>query len=69
MSFNYNEVARDDLEMIFESQALRIRAINGKNFGILSYTNGDSQVYEAYEIVFKTPGEHSINKKFFDMEV
>lgn len=42
MSFGYTEVAKDDLEMVYEANALRIRAKNEKNFGILSYTNGDS---------------------------
>lgn len=62
MQFTYNEVAVEDLEMLFESQAIRIRAINEKNFGTLAFSNGDPQAYEAYEIVFKTPGEHIINK-------
>lgn len=48
--------------MIYSGNALRIRCKNEKNFGILSYNDGDPQVFEAYEIVFKTPGEHSINK-------
>jgi len=45
MSFNYNEVAKDDMEMVFSAQALRIRTKNDKNFGELSYKDGSSQVY------------------------
>jgi carbonic anhydrase len=56
------------MELIFESGMIRIRAINEKTFGTLSYADGE-QVYEAYEIVFHTPGEHSVDKKFFEMEV
>jgi len=33
MSFNYNTVAKEDLEMVFVSNALRIRPKNDKNFG------------------------------------
>jgi hypothetical protein len=42
MSFAYTEVAKEDLEMVYEAGALRIRPKNEKNFGILSYTDGDS---------------------------
>ena len=58
MNFAYETVAKEDLEMIYEGKALRIRCKNDKNFGILSYNDGDAQTYEAHEIIFKTPGEH-----------
>jgi hypothetical protein len=45
MSFNYNEVAKADLEMVYSAQALRIRPKNDKNFGELSYKDGKNQVY------------------------
>lgn len=48
---------------------MRIRPKNEKNFGTLEYSDGSSQMYEAYEIVFKTPAEHKINNKYYDMEV
>jgi len=54
--------------MVYFANALRIRTINGKNFGYMK-TNNTEQVYEAHEIVFHTPGEHKIKHKSYDMEV
>jgi len=54
--------------MVYFAEALRIRPKNGKNFGYMK-TNNTEQVYEAYEIVFHTPGEHHIKNKEFEMEV
>ena len=54
--------------MVYFANAIRIRAINGKNFGYMK-TNNTEQVYEAHEIVFHTPGEHHVKNQKFEMEV
>lgn len=68
MAFEYRYVEKDDLDFIYERGALRLRAKNEQNFGELK--DADSgQIYEAYEIVFHTPGEHKLMHKNSDMEV
>ena len=59
MVFNYNSVDVEDMEMFFEAHMIRIRPKNDKNFGQLSFEDSD-QIYEANEIVFHTPGEHTL---------
>lgn len=68
MLFEYKTVDKDDLEVIYDVGQIRIRPINNKSLGQVRSHDG-MQVFEAKEIVFHTPGEHTINKKKFDLEV
>lgn len=60
-------VEKADIEVVFDINVLRFRTVHHKNFGIIEDTDGTS--YEAYEIQFHTPGEHSFNGMKTDMEI
>jgi len=45
MVFAYNDMAKEDLSLVFEAGMIRIKAKNGKNFGTLSYTDGNDQLF------------------------
>lgn len=67
-SFNYENVDRNKLELVYDTNILKLRFKDRKgNFGVLIDT--DQTNYEAYEVHFHTPGEHSQNELSKDMEV
>lgn len=54
--------------MIYEPNGGYLKIVNSmKSFGKVVFTNG--AVYEAKEILIHTPSEHTINGKYYDMEV
>lgn len=65
MTFGYADVAKEDVEMVFDRGAIRIRPTDEKtNFGSVDVEDADGSVltFTANEIVFHTPGEHTIRK-------
>jgi len=63
--FEYERVEKKDgLKIVYKDYSLRIAH---KNFGKIVTVNGTG--YVAQEIVFKTPSEHTLNGKRFDMEM
>ena len=54
--------------MLYEPNGGYLKIVNNmKSFGKVVFTNG--AVYEAKEILIHTPSEHTINGKYYDMEV
>lgn len=67
MIFEYEYVKKDNIDLLFERNALRLRPKTG-HFGYLKNQEED-QVFEAHEIVIHTPAEHHIFDKEYPMEV
>lgn len=57
--FDYVNVTKDNLEVYYDINLFKIRTLNDKTFGTI--TDLDETIYEAYEIHFHTPGDHTYN--------
>lgn len=69
MKFQYDYVGPENLEAVFDRGVVRIRTINDKSFGTLVMEDPIQAVFRADEIVIRTPAEHFISGKKYDMEV
>jgi len=69
VKFQYDYVGPENLEAVFDRGVVRIRTINGKSFGTLVMEDPIQAVFSADEIVIRTPAEHFVSGKKYDMEV
>jgi carbonic anhydrase len=65
--FNYQNISKENLEAFYETNLFKVRTNEGHNFGTLKDVDGT--LYEAYEILFHTPGEHTVKGVQIDMEI
>ena len=68
-NYFYLKPSNDSMtRMLYEPNGGYLKIVNNmKSFGKVVFTNG--AVYEAKEILIHTPSEHTINGKYYDMEV
>lgn len=59
---------KEDLELYYQAGTARIKPKGDENFGLIKSPDGTQQ-FEAYEIVFHVPGEHTFKRRKRDMEV
>jgi len=68
--FEYVNVPKNDIHIVFENNMLRIKhkkEHEDKNFGKIHDLDGT--IYEATEIRIHTPAEHTFAGKKYDMEI
>lgn len=65
--FDYNEVRKEDIRVIYETNMMRIVPKEDINLGTL--TDDEGTQFQVAEIQFHTPAEHMINGRKYDLEV
>ena len=66
--FDYNEVSKDDIKVIYNTNIIRIIPKNDEiNLGTL--TDVDGNMFKVREVQLHTPGEHTVRGRKIDLEV
>lgn len=66
--FDYNEVPKEDIKVIFNTNIMRIVPKNDEvNLGTL--TDIDGNMFKVREVQFHTPGDHTVRGRKVDLEI
>lgn len=65
--FEYPFVSKQDIEIIYQYNIVRLRPVSSANLG--SVLDIDGTRYQVAEIQFKTPSDHKIKGQGFPLEV
>lgn len=67
--FTYNDVPASMITIVYEINMLRMKSSVEKQVPFGSITDLDGTTYDSYEIQIHTPAEHTMNGKYYDMEI
>ena len=67
--FEFHTIKKEEMELIFETNLLRMRTTDKEKHVISSIQDPEGNLFNAYEVQIHTPAEHSINGKKYAMEV